>query len=63
MLFMLFPFLNFVFVDSVVTTPVVHVDHWVAIHSWGVTSAAANNLVPFWLHWSVAKLGDKPDAG
>jgi hypothetical protein len=63
MLFMLLPFLNFVFVDSVVAAPVIHVDHWVAIHRGRVPAATSNNLVAFWLYWRVAKLGYKPDAG
>jgi hypothetical protein len=51
MLFMLLPFSNFVFVNTVVSTPVIHVDHWVAIHGWSVTAASTNNLEAFWLYW------------
>jgi hypothetical protein len=59
---MLLPFLNFVFVNAVVATPVIHVDHRVSAHGWGVTSASANDLVAFWLYWCAAKLWNKPDA-
>jgi hypothetical protein len=52
-----------VFINPVVAAPVIHVDHWVAIHGWGMTAASANDLVTFWLYWRVAELGDKPDAG
>jgi hypothetical protein len=56
-------FSNFVFVNAMVAAPVIHVDHWVAIHGWRMATAATNNLVSFRFYWRVSKLRDKPDAG
>jgi hypothetical protein len=54
--------LNFVLVDAVITTPVVHVNHWVAVHGGGMTSASTDNLVPLRLDGGVTELWDKPNA-
>jgi hypothetical protein len=52
----------FVFINTVIAAPVVHVHNRVTIHGGGMTAAAANNLMAFWLDWRVSKLGDKPNA-
>jgi len=54
--------LNFVFIDTVISAPVVHVHHWVAVHGGGMTSAPTDNLVPLRLDGGVTELWDKPNA-
>ena len=55
--------LNFVFIDSMIAAPVIHVDHWVTIHRWCVTAATSNDLVIWRNNYARCKLRDKPDAG